>query len=134
MFNALYTKLPNAGRTACPTRRAQNKRWLTDLPPDLQKLVVPPVVVDVFQEYEMQAERAQGRDAANAPCYSEFRYVITQLRSDDDEVFYEAPVYAETVTSWRLIDERWLVCRTTLHQLNHGGSQTQMSISECMPR
>ena len=41
MFNALYTKLPNAGRTACPTRRAQNKRWLTDLPSDLKKLVVP---------------------------------------------------------------------------------------------
>jgi hypothetical protein len=134
MFNALYTKLPNAGRTACPTRRAQNKRWLTDLPPDLQKLVVPPATVDVFQEYEMQAERAQGRDAANAPCYSEFSYVITQLRSDDDEVFYEAPVYAETVTSWRLIDERWLVCRTTLDRLSQGGSQTEFSVCEQMPR
>ena len=84
--------------------------------------------------YPMQAERAQGRDSANTPCFSEFRYVLTQLRSDDDEVFYEAPVYAETLTSWRLIDARWLVCRTTLDRLGHGGSQTAFSISERMPR
>jgi hypothetical protein len=134
MFNALYTKLPNAGRSACPARQAQTRRWLTDLPHDLQALVVQPVTVDVFQDYEMQAERAQGRDAANAPCFSEFRYVITQLRSDDDEVFYETPVYAETLTSWRLLDARWLVCRTTLDRLGSGGSQTSLSVSECMPR
>jgi hypothetical protein len=28
MSNALYTKLPNAGRSACPPSRAQNTRWL----------------------------------------------------------------------------------------------------------
>jgi hypothetical protein len=98
MFNALYSELPNAGRTACPARQPQGKRWQTDLPRDLQELVVPPVTVDVFQEYEMQAERA--RDSTNAPCFSEFRYVITQLRSDDDEVFYEMPIYTETLTGW----------------------------------
>ena len=138
MFNALYTKLANAGpvlqNLACPTRQAQAQRWLTDLPHDLQDLVVPPVTVDVFQEYEMQAERAQGRDATNTPCFSEFRYVLTQLRSDDDEVFYEMPVYAETLTSWRLIDARWLVCRTTLDRRGRGGSHTAFSVSECMPR
>jgi len=138
MFHALYTKLPNAGSAlqnqACPARRAQSQRWLTDLPRDLQALVVVPATVDVFQEYEMQAERAQGRDKTDAPCFSEFRYVITQLRSDDDEMFYEMPVYAETLTSWRLIDERWLVCRTTLDRLSHGGSQTEFSVSERMPR
>jgi hypothetical protein len=26
MFNALYTKLPNAGRSACPARQAQTRR------------------------------------------------------------------------------------------------------------
>lgn len=132
MSAALYTKLPNAGH--CPSRQAQARRWLTDLPHDLKALVVAPVTVDVFQEYEMQAERAQGRDAADTPCFSEFRYVLTELRSDDDEVFYETPVYAETLTSWRLIDERWLVCRTTLDRLGHGGSQTELSLSEQMPR
>jgi hypothetical protein len=134
MSQALYTNLPNASRRACPLRQTQGRRWLNDLPRDLQALVVPPVTVDVFREYEMQAERAQGRDLADAPCFFEFRYVLTQLRSDDDEVFYEAPVYAETLTSWRLIDERWLVCRTTLHRQGHGGSQTEFSVSACMPR
>jgi hypothetical protein len=134
MFNTLYTKLPNAGRSGCLAGRTQNTRWLADLPVDLQNLVVPPVTVDVFQEYEMQAERSQGRDAANAPCFSEFHYVLTQLRSDDDKVFYETPVYAETLTTWRLFDERWLICLTTLDRLNQGGSQTVFSVSEGMPR
>jgi hypothetical protein len=60
--------------------------------------------------------------------------VLTQLRSDDDEVFYEMPIYVETLTSWRLIDERWLVCRTTLDRQSHGGSHTEFSVSERMPR
>jgi hypothetical protein len=134
MSTALCTKLPNEDVFACPVRQAQARRWLTDLPKDLQAVVVPPVSVDVFHEYEIQAERAQGRDSANAPCFSEFRYVITQLRSDDDEEFYETPVYAEILTSWRLIDERWLVCRTTLDRLDRSGTHTSFSVSECIPR
>ena len=134
MVTTLYTPLLNAESLACPSRKVQGQRWLTDLPPDLQDLVVPPVSMDVFREYEMQAERAQGRDAANAPCFSEFRYVLTQLRSDDDEVFYEMPVFAETLTTWRLIDERWLVCRTTLDRLDYSGSNTSFAISNTMPR
>jgi len=136
MPTALYTDAPDASSTsaACPVRQAQVQRWRADLPPDLLDLVVPPVSVDVFHEYEMQAERAQGRDAANAPCFCEYRFVLTQLRSDDDEVFYETPVYAETLTSWRLVDERWLVCRTTLDRLDQRGSQTSFSVSDRMPR
>jgi hypothetical protein len=134
MAASLYTKLPNARRANCPSRQAQGRRWLTDLPPDLQDLVVPPVSVDVFEEYEMQAEGARGHDAGNAPCYYEYRYVLTQLRSDDDELYYEAPVYSETLTSWRLVDERWLVCRTTLDRLHPTGAQTRYSVSERQPR
>lgn len=134
MVPALYTQQPNATAWPCPVHVAQQQRWLQDLPHDLQALVVPPVKVDVFQEYEMQAERAQGRDAANAPCFFEFRYVLTELRSDDDEVFYETPVYAETLTSWRLLDARWLICKTTLDRRAHCGSQTVLSVSERMPR
>lgn len=134
MVAALYTPLLNEDKRTCPTRKAQGQRWRADLPLDLQDLVVHPVSIDVFREYEMQAERAQGRDAANAPCFCEFRYVLTQLRSDDDEVFYEMPVFAETLTSWRLIDERWLVCRTTLDRQDHSGSHTSFEISHTMPR
>lgn len=136
VHTALYTELPDASfpTTACPVRQASNQRWQDDLPPDLLDLVVPPVSLDVYREYEMQAERTQGRDAAHAPCFCEYRYVLTQLRSDDDEVYYESTVYAETLTSWRLIDERWLVCRTTRNRLDHSGSHTSLSISPHMPR
>ena len=134
MSEALYTKIANASQGDCPLRQERESRWMTDLPLDLKDLVVAPVSVDLFNEYEMQADGAQGRDTVNAPCFYEFRYVLTQLRSDDDEVFYEAPVYAETLTSWRMIDERWLVCRTTLDRLNHRGPQTRLSVSDRMPR
>ena len=69
----------------------------------LKDLVVAPIHFEVFDEYEMSAERICGRDLANQPCYCEFHYVQTQLRSDDDEVIYEVPVYAESLTSWRLL-------------------------------
>jgi hypothetical protein len=134
MSTSLYTRIANARLDRCPARQAQGWRWLADLPPDLQDLVVPPVSVDVFEEYEMQAEGAAGRDAGDAPCYYEFRHMLTQLRSDDDESFYETPVYAEAVTSWRLVDERWLVCRSTLDRLHLSGAQTRYSVSETQPR
>lgn len=130
MPTTLYTKLANEN---CPIRQAQTQRWLIDLPQDLQPVVVPPVHIEVFQDYEIQAESAHGRDAANAACFYEFSFVLTQLRSDDDEVFYEAPIYAETLTTWRLVDERWLVCRTILDRTHRSGSRTSLSISDCRP-
>lgn len=134
MTAALYRPLANAPMKTCPVRAHPPQRWLADLPAHLATLVVAPVSLEVHREYEMQAERVQGRDAANAPCFYEHRYVLTQLRTDDDEVFYEVPVYAEALTSWRLIDERWLVCRTTVDRLGRSGAQTQFTLSACMPR
>ncbi len=72
MATALYTRQPSADAQSCPARTAQQQRWLVDLPQDLQALVVAPVCMDVFREYEMQAERAQGRDAANTPAFMNF--------------------------------------------------------------
>ncbi|HEY8908163.1 MAG TPA: hypothetical protein VIM63_19250 [Rhodoferax sp.] len=96
--------------------------------------MVTPVSFDVSRDYEMQAEHTHGRDVANQPCFSEFRFVLTQLCSDDDEVFYEAPVYAESLTSWRLLDQRWLVCRTQVSGVDQARGQTSLSLSDTMPR
>lgn len=134
MFAALYTETPNASRTPCPSRRGHDVHWTEELPAALQALVVPPTRFDVHSDYEMQAEHTHGRDSANAPCYNAFRYVLTQLRSDDDEVFYEAPVYAESLTAWRLVDARWLVCRTVVGHFDCGEPETQYSLSDAMPR
>lgn len=134
MCVALYKQASSAARLRQPMRDAQGIQWWQELPSPIRALVVAPISFDLVQEYEIPADRTQGYDPHHAPCYCAFRYVLTQLRSDDDEVFYEAPVYAETLTSWRLPDARWLVCRTTIDHLDHGECQTSFSLSDTMPR
>src|SRR3990167_4389543 len=133
MGTALYKQVPNAGNSDCPLRHA-NVPWSQDLPPTLKDLVLTPVHFDVARDYEMRADHTRGRDAANRPCFSELRFVLTQLRSDDDEVFYEVPVYAESLTAWRLVDERWLVCPTRVGHGAHAEPQTLLTLSDAMPR
>ncbi|MDR3369524.1 hypothetical protein [Rhodoferax sp.] len=134
MGAALYNFSPNAKPSHCPHAPDTAVAWSDDLPTPLKHLVVAPVSFHVHRDYEMLAKHIDGCDAANRPCFCEFHFVMTQLRSDDDEVFFETPIYSETLTSWRLIDERWLVCRTTVDRLAADGSHTQLSISNAMPR
>ena len=134
MQTSLYTRIPNGSAGSCPVRRGKHVRWSQDLPPALRDMVVAPIHFDVAREYEMHAQRIRGNDVTNEPCFCEFRYVVTQLRSDDDEVFYEVPVYAEALTAWRLQDARWLVCRTTMDRFALPGGQTCFSFSDTMPR
>jgi hypothetical protein len=136
MRASLYSKLNNDGntRTDCPLRHTLNDQWSQDLPAALKDLVVAPISFDVSRDYEMRAEHTDGRDTANQTCFSEFRFVLTQLCCDDDEVFYEVPVYAESLTSWRLVDERWLVCRTQVSHVDQSVGQTSLSVSDTMPR
>jgi hypothetical protein len=134
MGTALYTYAVNEGNPTCPHHVGHAISWLDDLPTGLKDLVVPPVSFEVARDYDMLADHTQGCDAAKQPCFNEFRYVLTKLRSDDDEVFYDAPVYAESLTSWRLVDERWLVCKTTIAGFDHVGCQTSFSLSDAMPR
>jgi hypothetical protein len=134
MCAALYTKASSAGNADCPFRHTLDDQWLQELPAPLTRLVVAPVSFEVAQDYELQADSTHGRDAAHRPCFSEFRFVLTQLRSDDDEVFYEQPVYAESRTSWRLIDERWLTCRTTVARFDDAVIESSFAVSDVMPR
>ncbi|MBH1958451.1 MAG: hypothetical protein I8H91_05985 [Burkholderiales bacterium] len=136
MYSALYRQASSASRIRQPIRDARGIQfqWWQELPSPIRALVVAPISFDLMQEYEIQADRTKGYDDDHKPCYCAFRYVLTQLRSDDDEVFYEAPVYAETLTSWRLLDARWLICRTTVDNFDHGRRQTSFSLSDTMPR
>jgi hypothetical protein len=134
MGTALYQPASDAINPDCPYQPGHGIRWAEDLPPALKNLVVAPIRFDVFQEFEMQAEHTCGRAASHQPCYSEFRFVVTQLCSDDDELYYEKPVYAESMTSWRLLDERWLVCRITIDNFDPGAFHTCFFLSKAMPR
>jgi hypothetical protein len=79
--------------------RDEESAWSQNLPPAWKELVVAPVAFDVFREYEIAADRTVGRDEDAAPCYCTSRYLMTDLRSDDDDTFYEALSYAETLTA-----------------------------------
>ena len=129
MSQPLYSPLPNA----CPAR-GQAVAWMEELPSDLVGLVVAPVSFAVEQEYEIVADRSLGLDAEGQACFCAFRYVQTALRSDDDEIFYEAPVYAETVTAWRLPDNRWLASHKVIHRFGAGAVIPRLSLSRGMPR
>lgn len=134
MCTALYRQSPSENQGQWFHAQALPVMWWQHLPSPLRELVVEPVQFEVLQDYEMAADRTQGYDSAHQPCFCAFRYVLTQLRSDDDEVFYEAPVYTETLSSWRLPDDRWLVCHTTTGSADRGEFQSRLSLRDSMPR
>lgn len=134
MSNALYTRSSNGTPSTAPCRPDSTVAWSEDLPAPLKNLVVTPVYFQVHEDYEMRAARITGRDLTHQPCYCASHFVLTDLRSDDDDLFYETPVYTESLTSWRLIDERWLVCHTTINRLKPGGTDTRFSVTQKMPR
>ena len=134
MCAALYRQDSSEMGAACPVRELPSIPWRQDLPLSLTALVVAPIRFKVAQEYEMAADCTKGYDQRNDPCYCAFRYVRTRLRSDDDEVFYETPVYAEMLTSWRLEDARWLIFREIIGNFERGDVHRYFSLSETMPR
>lgn len=129
MLQPLYSPPPNA----CPAR-GKAVAWMEELPSDLMGLVVAPVSFAVEQEFEIVADRSLGLDAEGQACFCAFRYVQTALRSDDDEIFYEAPVYAETLTAWRLPDNRWLASHKVIDHFGAGAVIPRLSLSRSMPR
>jgi hypothetical protein len=133
MSNALYTKQANDRGSRCPVRRPPAPRWYADLPREFKDLVMTPVQFERHQEYGIRAERVIGRDVFDRLCFCDFNYVDTRLLSDDDEAFYEVPAYSESVTSWRLVDARWLVCRTTRDRSTQTGYQTRIYLSASLP-
>ena len=131
MSQPLYSEVPN---DECPVRGRTPVAWMDGLPPDLIGMVVEPVRFDIASDFELAADRSLGLDAEGQACFCAFRYVRTALRSDDDEIYYQAPVYAETVTAWRLKDSRWLASHTTIGNFDAGAARTWLSISQDMPR
>ena len=105
MCTALYKPASGVGPTKCPVPDGPGRQWWQAVPSPIKGLVVAPIRFDVLQGYEIVADRTKSYDDHNDSCYCAFRYVLTQLRPDD-EVFYEAPVYAESFISWRLLDAR----------------------------
>lgn len=109
--------------------------WSQPLPTSWRELVVPPQRFEVFAEYEMAADRTMGYDEDGEPAYCRYRYLLTDLRSDDDEEFYEALAHAETITAWRLRDNSgWLVRRDIDCSFGDSARLGCFALSDTMPR
>jgi hypothetical protein len=97
-------------------------------------MAVVPLDFVEHREYEVAARRCFGYDADGEACYYAHGYALKELRSDDDEDFYQIVTYGETVHAWRLRDERWLVHRI-VHRCGEGApGRGFYSFAEHCPR
>lgn len=134
MTVAMNLARARSSREDCPVRWRHDIPWSAELPADLVPHLVAPLRFDVLPDHGAEADRIQGYDARHAICYRAYRYVRTALRSDDDVSYYMAPVYAEMLEAWRLIDLRWLVLRTRMNDYDSGSPHRQLSVQSAMPR
>lgn len=125
-----------AARGAHPrSRHEQRIDWQGGLPRPWLSQVVKPVVFTCQRDYEIDASRVLGHEGeGEAPCFCRFNAVLSELRSDDDEMLYSAPVYAEQLTGWRLIDGRWLIHRHIIHGEDCQAAQSFFTLADEMPR
>ena len=123
-----YFRLRSSAETAThPRHRGLPAHWGDS--------VVAPLVFEVQREYEIPAARIIGRDEDDLSCYCAYSYSLPELCCDDDDVFYEAAVYAEELCAWRLRDGRWLVRRIVLTRDDEEESaEASYCLSEAMPR
>ena len=125
----------SVGAVQRQTRRSCNDvQWWREVPWYLKDLVVPPVQFLIHQEYEIQADRTLGHDQWDAACYCAFRYVQRQLHAADCDPTPVAPVYAQTMDAWRLVDGNWLVLTRTFADFDSGHFQSDLTIHPTMPR
>ena len=86
-------------------------RWRERLPADWREKTLVPTSFRVYREHEIPARQIFGQDALGATCFYAYDYRAIEPRSDDDEEFYPALVYGESLKAWRLLDGQWLVYR-----------------------
>lgn len=136
---SVQTQTQSSSRCAGAKRGACGKRerepdWQNGLPAEWRVAAIAPLHFATFREYEIPASRTLGYDEDGLPCYYHHSYVLGELRSDDDEEFYEHIAYGEEVEAWRLRDERWLIWRIVHEDGVCRGNRGFYSFSERMPR
>lgn len=121
--------------STCQSRRprpAEPTAWQTDLPSEWRAMVIAPLALTTYRDFEMAAERVVGRDEDDQPCYCASRFIVAETRSDDDEEYYQVAAYAESLSAWRLRDGRWLIHRFIMRDGERGIGF--YSFAERMPR
>lgn len=108
--------------------------WLAYLPSEWREMVIAPLDFALHHEYEVAASRCLGYDVDGQTCYYAHGYALNEVRSDDDEEFYQVVVYGESVHAWRLRDDRWLIHRIVHHCGEGAPGRGFYSFSEQCPR
>ncbi len=136
MQPSLCSKRYNAYAHTRPFECQRSKvAWESQLPRSWREQVVEPVEFEVFREYEMAAQRITGHDEDGLACYCAHSVTITELRSDDDEDYYQVVAYAEHLSAWRLRDGRWLIHRTIIvDETAPEDARSFFSFGDAMPR
>ena len=123
---ALATPPLRQERESCP--------WQAHLPLTWRERVVAPLELRRYRDQEIAAERVLGYDAAGRPCYTAYRFSLTEPRSDDGEEFYAVLAYGEALAAWRLADGRWLVWREIRAEESCHEARSFYSLVQEMPR
>jgi len=108
--------------------------WLDHLPSEWRAMVIAPLDFVEHHDYEIAAGRCLGYDDHGWLCYYAHGYELDASCADDDEAFHQPISYSETVHSWRLNDERWLVHRIVRYGGEGAPGRGDYSFSEICPR
>lgn len=107
--------------------------WSSLLPTEWRRRVIRPRTFRVHHEHEIAARRILGYDSRGNACFYAHDYRQMDLRSDDDEDFYQALAYSESMTAWRLRGGRWLVHRRVEPLGEEGESGSSFGVEADMP-
>lgn len=124
----------NALTIALQRHEREDRSWQEHLPQEWRELVIAPLDLRRYQDYEMAADRVVGYDADDKPCYTSHRFSLTEPRSDDGEEFYTVLAYGEELAAWRLRDERWLVWREIHADEDCQSARSFYTLAQGMPR
>ena len=123
-----------ARRQRSSTQSDCQPTWTDRLPAEWRDRVVPPSGFRVYREHEIPARRVLGFDGAGALCFCAHDYRLVEPRSDDDEDFYQALAYGESVAAWRLLGQGWLVHRSIAPEGDDGVAESHLSLQPQAPR
>lgn len=115
------------------SREKANPDWQQALPMDWRPAIIQPLCFATYTEHEMPASRSLGYDEDHNACYYRHVFLLSAVRSDDDEEYYSAVVYGEEVRAWRLRDGRWLVWRLIRQEGDCSSGRDFYCFSESMP-
>lgn len=122
---AVYKLISAACERASPA--ATSYPWSQDLPDTWRVLTREPLDFKIYREPALAAERVFGLDEDGLACFYFHRYLVPPPKSRRG-----GQALGETLSAWRLADQRWLIHRVLI-QGEQSGGRGFYTLSETMP-